>query len=470
MPRQSGKDHLAVEEARQKLCVRILLTLRLIRRNDLYADIYTARDFIFGFGFGLALVVSFIYIGILRLPFLLNAVIWGSIFLTIGMVTAVGAYAFYIAGVWEAEVPQKWSPESIQASKITAFVMWGLAAFLFFLMICLRKQIQLAIGCVKETGKAVHRMPIIIVVPVVQGVAFILFVLIFATYGLYLASNGDINTTEANVPGFPSPIVYRTYDFSDYIYYALWYLLFCFFWTSNFIVAYGDMVVAMAIAKWYFTRNKKETGNLTVLSSFYDTGRYHMGTLAFGSLILAIIQFIRAILAKIQKEVKKADSKIANCLLCCCQCCLWCFEQCIKFLNKNAYIQTAMFGTPFCTSAREAFFLILRNIGRIGAVSYVSGAVLIIGKLFISSVTTGLSYYLMVELIGEELVHVWGPTVLVFLIAYFISDMFLDVFEMGISTILQCLIADEEMFDGDECFAEGALQRWIDKYEENFND
>lgn len=262
----------------------------------------------------------------------------------------------------------------------------------------------------------------------------------------------------------------RQYTFDNYIYYALWYLLFCFFWTSNFIVAYGDMVIAMAIAKWYFTRDKRETGNATVISAFCDTGTYHIGTLAFGSLVLAVVQLIRAILAKIQQKVKQAQSSIADCLLCCCQCCLWCFEQCIKFLNKNAYIQTAIFGTPFCTSAREAFFLILRNFARIGAVSYVSGAVLIIGKLFISAITTTLSYIMMSQMLQDELFNLWGPTVLVFLISYFVSDMFLDVFEMGISTILQCFIADEEMFDGDECFAEGDLQDWIDKYETNFND
>jgi Plasma-membrane choline transporter len=225
------------------------------------------------------------------------------------------------------------------------------------------------------------------------------------------------------------------------------------------------MVIAMSIAKWYFTRNKSYTGNLTVLSSFWSTGRYHIGTLAFGSLILAIVQFIRAVLAKIQEKVKKANSAIADCLLCCCQCCLWCFEQCIKFMNKNAYIQTAIWGTPFCTSAREAFFLILRNFARIGSVSYVSGAVLIIGKLFISSATTALSYYMMSQHLGDELLNLWGPTLLVFLISYFVSDMFLAVFDMGISTVLQCFIADEEMFDGDQCFAEGSLKRWLDNYE-----
>lgn len=442
------------------------------------------------------------YIGALRLPVLLNAVIWGSLFATIAIIIVVGYYAYTLAQAWAAEDPQIWSDQSITATRVSSYVLFALGGILFLLMICLRKQIQLAIGCVKETGKAVTHMPVILFVPVAQAIGFIIFMIAFLTYGIYLASQGKITVLElpVSLSGLEITVRYearagtfslsmvlphilrvrdahacvlcqvRQYNFDDYIYYALWYLLFCFFWTSNFIVAYGDMVVAMSIAKWYFTRDKSDVGNVTVLSAFWDTGTYHIGTLAFGSLVLAIVQLIRAILAKIQEKVAQANSSIANCLLCCCQCCLWCFEQCIKFLNKNAYIQTAIFGTPFCTSAREAFFLILRNISRIGAVSYVSGAILIIGKLFISSTTTALSYYLMSSLIADELSNLWGPTVLIFLMSYFVSDMFLDVFEMGISTILQCFIADEEMFDGDECFAEGDLQLWIDKYETNFND
>ena len=223
----------------------------------------------------------------------------------------------------------------------------------------------------------------------------------------------------------------------------------------------------MCVAKWYFTKNKRHVTSATVITSIYDTLFYHLGTCAYGSLILAIIQIIRSMLAKIQKEVKKAHSSIANCLLCCCQCCLWCFEQCIRFLNKNAYIQTAIFGTSFCKSAREAFFLILRNFARIGAISYVSGAILIVGKFFISSVTTGLSYYTMNQLIGTKLYSLWAPTTFVFIISYFVSDMFLDIFDIGISTVLHCFVADEEMFgaDPDNCYAEGPLRKWIDEYD-----
>lgn len=44
-------------------------------------------------------------------------------------------------------------------------------------------------------------------------------------------------------------------------------------------------------------------------------------------------------------------------------------------------MQTAIYGTPFCTSCKKAFYLIARNIGRIAAVSLVSEFVIIIGKV-----------------------------------------------------------------------------------------
>merc|ERR1712187_148750 len=126
----------------------------------------------------------------------------------------------------------------------------------------------------------------------------------------------------------------------------------------------------------------------------------------------------------------------------------WCIEKCLRLLNKNAYIQTAIFSTSFCTSAKEAFFLVLRNAARFTSVTWVSSAVLIIGKLFISSCTTVIGFILLEQNRDDmDLNSIWGPVVLIFLISFIISDFFMDVYEMGISTVLHCLIADEEMFE-----------------------
>ena len=111
------------------------------------------------------------------------------------------------------------------------------------------------------------------------------------------------------------------------------------------------------------------------------TLRYHMGTAGFGSLIIAIVKTIRAVIAYMQKQAKASKNKILEYLMCVLQCCMWCLEKCLKFLNKNAYIQTAIYGFSFCKSARRAFFLILRNILRVAAVNIVADFVLILGKV-----------------------------------------------------------------------------------------
>ena len=53
----------------------------------------------------------------------------------------------------------------------------------------------------------------------------------------------------------------------------------------------------------------------------------------------------------------------------------------MRFLNKNAYIQTAIYGYSFCKACRSAFFLIARNVLRVIAVSYVGDFVLFLGKV-----------------------------------------------------------------------------------------
>lgn len=107
----------------------------------------------------------------------------------------------------------------------------------------------------------------------------------------------------------------------------------------------------------------------------------HLGTAAYGSLVLAIIKTIRAVLAYLQKKAKKSGNRIALFVLSCLQCCMWCLEKCMRFLNKNAYIQTAIYGYSFCKACRAAFFLIARNVLRVFAVSMVGDFVLLLGRV-----------------------------------------------------------------------------------------
>ena len=67
--------------------------------------------------------------------------------------------------------------------------------------------------------------------------------------------------------------------------------------------------------------------------------RFHSGSIAFGALIIALIQLARALLAYTQKKLDGKTGRVAKALLCMLQCCLWCFEKVLRYINRQAYIE-----------------------------------------------------------------------------------------------------------------------------------
>jgi hypothetical protein len=131
----------------------------------------------------------------------------------------------------------------------------------------------------------------------------------------------------------------------------------------------------------------------------------------------------------------------------------------MKFLNKNAYIQIAIHSYSFCKAAKESFFLILRNAGRLLALGVVSEIVLLLGKMVITLGTTFFAYTVLKGM--DELNGAVFPSLLVLILSYAVSLTFLEVFGMAISTILQCFVADEELLPPNMRFAEEELKKFV---------
>mgnify|MGYP001261818815 CR=1 FL=1 len=65
----------------------------------------------------------------------------------------------------------------------------------------------------------------------------------------------------------------------------------------------------------------------------------------------------------------------------------------MKFLNRNAYIMTAVYGKNFCWSAKEAFKLLFRNLARVVVLDKVTDFLLLLGKLVIVGGVGVASFY-----------------------------------------------------------------------------
>ncbi|RVE75590.1 hypothetical protein OJAV_G00000400 [Oryzias javanicus] len=233
------------------------------------------------------------------------------------------------------------------------------------------------------------------------------------------------------------------------------YNLFLFFWCANFVTALGQVTLSGAFASYYWAFKKpNDIPAYPIFSSLGRALRYHTGSLAFGSLILSLVQVIRVILEYLDHKLKGAQNKFAKFLLSCMKCCFWCLEKCIKFLNRNAYIMIAIYGKNFCTSARDAFFLLMRNVVRVAVLDKVTDFLLFLGKLLIVGIVGIFSFFFFsgrikaVEEAAPSLNYYWVPILTVVVGAYLIAHGFFSVYAMCVDTLFLCFCEDLERNDG----------------------
>ena len=89
-----------------------------------------------------------------------------------------------------------------------------------------------------------------------------------------------------------------------------------FLWTSAFVHGFSIMVVASAVAMWYFSKNKSKQPDLKVhkfprfyiLDSIARTLIFHTGTVAVGSLLIAVVSSVRWAVAWMQTQLMRQAS------------------------------------------------------------------------------------------------------------------------------------------------------------------
>ena len=133
------------------------------------------------------------------------------------------------------------------------------------------------------------------------------------------------------------------------------YSFFIYLWNNAFLIAIGQCIIAGAVASWFFTPNPQKGKAPAIKTAIWNVLRYHAGSLALGSCIIALVEFVRYVMMYLEKQAQAQRNPVMVLVFRALQCCIWCFEKCLKFLSKNAYIQIAIRGTNFCDSARKAF-------------------------------------------------------------------------------------------------------------------
>jgi len=279
--------------------------------------------------------------------------------------------------------------------------------------------------------------------------------------GKALANIGEWEDT----PAFKCKRVAYTIGFNPKFWFAALMLL----WINAYVIAFGQITIAGGVSIWYFTNNNDKMTTPAILIGAKNAIRYHAGTVALGSLILALVQLVKYFLYYLSEQAKKQNNKVMEYLLKCLAYLVWCFEQCVKFLNKHAYIQTALNGTKFCVSAKNAFWLLFRNAGRVATVGLIAPVIHGFGLATITIGSCWAGYMMCNEMYGEPpptgVNSIVGPCICYTIIGYVAGKLIMNVFGLAVDTILQCFIADEELGGSGEGYRPEELQKFLDSDE-----
>uniref|UniRef100_A0A1B6JVG8 Choline transporter-like protein n=1 Tax=Homalodisca liturata TaxID=320908 RepID=A0A1B6JVG8_9HEMI len=450
-----------------------------------------------------ALVVSFVYILLLR--FLAGIVVWISILALIalfssGVFFSYKNYKFLKDNQYGRIVPDSNSLEGKVTQLFNKWEFWMLllvvcAFFLIFIVLIivfLRSRIYLATALIKESSKAVSSAVSTLFFPIIPWAVQLVVLLWSISVFLFLYSTGTDdrriegmdgncictgpyqgiidNTTctveefnkfchqagDVNSHCYTAGCAIRSLNSTNLVLYLQMFNLFGFFWGVWFVTGLAQMILAGTFATWYWTFHKRNVPFFTLSRAIFRTLWYHMGTVAFGSLIIAICSFIRAMIEYAEKKVKKFDNAITKAIICCCKCFFWCLEKFLCFINRNAYIMCAIHGQNFCTSAKDAFQLLMRNVIRVIFVDKVTDFLFFLGKVLVTAVLVVMSYHVFtgqVRLLDDSgrdvvLVYPWLPMAIVGLMTYIIVSIFFSVYSVAVDTLFLCFLEDCERNDG----------------------
>eukprot|EP00505_MAST-04D_sp_SCG-Rhode-Island_P004392 Stramenopile-MAST_4_protein_4392 len=460
----------------------------------LFGDVQKAYVVIFLVGALGAIAMGILFLVLMR--YTAKCIVWGFVWLALLSAIGFTLICWVKAGMVDASIMTSYAESAeltstLSASnanetenwKILAYISSALTLIFLLIIVFFWRKISLASAIISEASKAIASMPLIMLFPVNTAV---ILVVVFAGWLLIMGNlwtMSNVTTTDLTAASGASIVTNATVideqlksvapdALKNYL---LAFHVFAGLWIMNFILGVSTLTICGAFAAWYWTEASKElvekqkckifcggckesyrprvaNDKHPVFAAFQRTVRYHLGSVAFGSLVIAIVQFVRLCLEYLNQKTAGLQKKnlVLKLVFCCVRCCLWCFEKCVKYVTRSAYIIIATQGKSFCPACCAVFGLLTKHTSTLGITGAVSMFIIVLGKVVITAGCGIIAYFWLENdptySAGEmKLESNVLPLIFVAILAYMVGTLFLSVYDMGIDTIMIsfCIDSDE---------------------------
>lgn len=373
-------------------------------------------------------------------------------------------------------------------------IVFSVLAFLYLcLLVFMWNKIKEAIAMMTVGSRVLDADPKMLAVPPIVSVAVVALAFWCIYVALYLYT---VDAYRDGVPALrllpfndtalmPPGTVLSVFDNVSYfnatrgelvrdesVTYTLPYVLFGFLWSMGVLNGIGFMVIAFSALCWYFSSRDdgaKAIEPTALRTHVFWTLAYHLGTVALGSFIVAVVQLLRALFYYISVLSSRVDDERAwRCTACLAGCCLRYFACCLKLLSKNGFIVCCITNQWFfCASARAADYL-CDNAAAASVLMLLCEIVALVGKALIVIGCCALAWTLLddphLAVAVETKIF---PLLVVAVSAYVISAVFFNVYTTSIDACFIAYAHDSKVnsLDGEKPYTPDDLARLIDDYD-----
>ena len=367
-----------------------------------------------------------------------------------------------------------------------AYVSTGVTIIVFCITIALIKSVVMAIEVVKLGCDGLNSNPALIFFPLTNVITYGAFAMWWLFVVALLATSGNKSisgsmkselSTGLEAMGYQSDYIgsfvnssyvsssnstLTTIVSSNELNYALIYMFFGLLWIVNWLSGMYTVTVAGAVCAWYFSSMpaeveadpklaalKYDIKRFSLCRSCWRSVRYHSGSVGIGSLLMALVGFIRPALyfSRQFNGVGKENSAMKF-FHCCVNSCLVCIEKCVQILTKNAYIVIALKGQGFCSAGASVFGLIIAHTGVFAVVGVLSELLMLLGKVTIACISAWIGYLILNTATEfkaggtNEVQATWMVTLVILFFSFFVGSGFMDVLSLTVDTVLVCYCTD----------------------------
>lgn len=222
------------------------------------------------------------------------------------------------------------------------------------------------------------------------------------------------------------------------IFYMALFMFFGFLWVSAWIEYTSRFIVIVGAATYYFNNhrdNQDEEADAEIGYGFKCAYMHHMGSIAFGAFIIALIRFIKIIFYYLAKQMEKnsGENPAVKAAVKCAMCLLNCIERICDYMNENAFCYMAVTGDHFLSSAWSGFLLNLKHGLKFMFANAIAKVFIFIGKIGIVVSNLFTLYFLMkFRKDLEEVQSVIGPFVVVGIVTFLCASLFLSLFDEAV--------------------------------------